>query len=79
MGHLVILGFQPQGGARASLALGWLAKGLWPTERSKLLVLDVGARITSANQKWMEVPGDEDDGMELVAALVKARADFCVR
>ena len=24
--------------------------------RGKLLVLDVGARITSANQKWMEVP-----------------------
>jgi TPP-dependent trihydroxycyclohexane-1,2-dione (THcHDO) dehydratase len=47
--------------------------------RGKLLVLDVGARITSANQKWMEVPVDEDDGMELGAALVKARADFCVR
>ena len=31
--------------------------------RGKLLVLDVGARITSANQKWMEVPGDEDDGV----------------
>ncbi len=44
--------------------------------RGKLLVLDVGARITGANQKWMEVPGDEDDGPELVAALVKARADF---
>jgi hypothetical protein len=42
----------------------------------KLLVRDVGARITSANQNWMEVPGDEDDGTELVAALVKARADF---
>ena len=42
-------------------------------------MLDVGARITSANQKWMEVPVDEDDGVELGAALVKARADFCVR
>ena len=47
--------------------------------KGKLLVLDVGARITSANQKWMEVPVDEDDGVELGAALVKARADFCVR
>ena len=27
----------------------------------KLFVLDVGARITSANQKWMEVPGDAGD------------------
>jgi hypothetical protein len=34
--------------------------------RGKLLVLDVGARITSANQKWMEVPGDEDDGIDML-------------
>ena len=27
----------------------------------KLFVLDVGARITSANQKWMEAPGDAGD------------------
>ena len=33
-----------------------LAK-LSTSRRGKLLVLDVGARITSANQKWMEVPG----------------------
>lgn len=38
------------------------------TERrkGKLLVLDVGARITSANQKWIEIPGDEDDGIDLL-------------
>jgi hypothetical protein len=71
--------------ALAGLACSWAfgppAK-LSTRRRGKLLVLDVGARITSANQKWMEVPGDEDDGMELVAALVKARADFrrgCLR
>ncbi len=31
-------------------------------------MLGVGARITSANQnqKWMEVPGDEDDGIDLL-------------
>ncbi|MEO5916694.1 MAG: TIR domain-containing protein [Luteolibacter sp.] len=33
--------------------------------KGKLLVLDVGARITSANQKWMEIPGDEDDGIDM--------------
>ena len=27
---------------------------------------NVGARITSANQKWMEVPGDEDDGIDML-------------
>jgi hypothetical protein len=38
------------------------------TERrkGKLLVLDVGARITSANQKWIEIPGDEDDGIDMI-------------
>jgi len=34
--------------------------------KGKLLVLDVGARITSANQKWIEVPGDEDDGIDMM-------------
>jgi hypothetical protein len=34
--------------------------------KGKLLVLDVGARITSANQKWIEVPGDEDDGIDIL-------------
>ena len=34
--------------------------------QGKLLVLDVGARITSANQKWIEVPGDEDDGIDMI-------------
>ncbi len=42
-----------------------LAK-LTTRRKGKLLVLDVGARITSANQKWMEVPGDEDDGIDLL-------------
>ena len=42
-----------------------LAK-LTDRRKGKLLVLDVGARITSANQKWMEVPGDEDDGIDML-------------
>jgi small GTP-binding protein len=33
--------------------------------KGKLLLLEVGARLTSANQKWMEIPGDEDDGLDL--------------
>ena len=42
-----------------------LAK-LTDRRKGKLLVLDVGARITSANQKWIEVPGDEDDGIDMM-------------
>ncbi len=42
-----------------------LAK-LTTRRKGKLLVLDVGARITSANQKWIEVPGDEDDGIDIL-------------
>ncbi len=34
--------------------------------KGKQLVLNVGARITSANQKWMEVPGDEDDRIDIL-------------
>ena len=34
--------------------------------KGKLLVLDVGARITSANQKWHEIPQEEDDGIDIV-------------
>jgi hypothetical protein len=33
--------------------------------KGKLLVLEVGARLTSANQKWQEIPPDEDDGLDL--------------
>ncbi|HKP03422.1 MAG TPA: TIR domain-containing protein [Chthoniobacterales bacterium] len=42
-----------------------LAK-LTTRRKGKLLVLDVGARITSANQKWFEIPGDEDDGIDIM-------------
>jgi len=42
-----------------------LAK-LTTRRKGKLLVLDVGARITSANQKWIEIPGDEDDGIDIM-------------
>jgi hypothetical protein len=34
--------------------------------KGKLLVLDVGARITSTNQKWIEIPQDEDDGIDMM-------------
>jgi small GTP-binding protein len=33
--------------------------------KGKLLVLDVGARITSANQKWHEIPQEEDEGIDI--------------
>ncbi len=33
--------------------------------KGKLLVLEVGARITSANQKWHEVPHEEDEGIDI--------------
>ena len=33
--------------------------------KGKLLVLEVGARLTSANQKWQEITPDEDDGLDL--------------
>ncbi|HEV3036260.1 MAG TPA: TIR domain-containing protein [Candidatus Angelobacter sp.] len=32
----------------------------------KLLVLEVSSRITSANQKCYEIPGDQDEGIDLV-------------
>ena len=33
--------------------------------KGKLLLLEVGARLTSANQKWQEITPDEDDGLDL--------------
>ncbi|MEB3242123.1 MAG: TIR domain-containing protein, partial [Cyanobacteriota bacterium] len=33
--------------------------------KGKLLLLEVGARLTSANQKWQEITADEDDGLDL--------------
>jgi hypothetical protein len=33
--------------------------------KGKLLLLEVGARLTSANQKWQEISPDEDDGLDL--------------
>jgi small GTP-binding protein len=35
--------------------------------KGKLLVLEVGARLTSANQKWQEINPDEDDGIDMQA------------
>jgi small GTP-binding protein len=37
--------------------------------QGKLLVLEVSARITSANQKCHEIPGDLDEGIDLVVEL----------
>ena len=31
----------------------------------------MSARITSANQKWMEVPGDEDDGIDMMVEFTE--------
>jgi hypothetical protein len=33
--------------------------------KGKLLLLEVGARLTSANQKWQEITADEDDDLDL--------------
>jgi hypothetical protein len=33
--------------------------------KGKLLVREVGARLTSANQKWQEINPDEDEGLDL--------------
>ncbi|MFI5364283.1 MAG: DUF4365 domain-containing protein [Candidatus Binatia bacterium] len=38
----------------------------------KLLVHEVSARITSANQKCHEIPGDEDEGIDLVVEFTDA-------
>ena len=62
---------ETQGGARSSLALGWLVDGplARPSEntrrRGKLLALEVGARITSADQKCFEIPATEDEGLDM--------------
>ena len=33
--------------------------------REKLLALEVGARITSADQKCFEIPATEDEGLDM--------------
>jgi hypothetical protein len=35
------------------------------TARRNVLIQEVGARLTSANQKWQEINSDEDDGIDL--------------
>jgi len=40
----------------------------------KLLVLEVSARITSANQKCQEIPGDDDEGIDLVVEFTDDEA-----
>lgn len=41
------------------------AQRLNTRRKGKLLVLDVGARITSADQKWIEIPQEEDEGIDM--------------
>jgi GTPase SAR1 family protein len=41
------------------------APQLTARRKGKLLVLEVGARFTSANQKWQELSPEEDDGLDL--------------
>jgi small GTP-binding protein len=58
----------------ASVAVRKIVEGLRRQEdadldsrrQGKLLVHEVSARITSANQKCHEIPGDEDEGVDLV-------------
>jgi hypothetical protein len=51
---------------RQAEALGQQELPILTTRRKgKLLVLEVGARLTSANQKWQEINPDEDDGIDM--------------
>ena len=50
---------------RRAEALGSEPPPLTARRKGKLLVLEVGARLTSANQKWQEINPDEDDGIDL--------------
>jgi hypothetical protein len=50
---------------RRAEALGSEPPLLTARRKGKLLVLEVGARLTSANQKWQEISPDEDDGIDL--------------
>jgi hypothetical protein len=51
---------------RQAEALGQQELPILTTRRKgKLLLLEVGARLTSANQKWQEINPDEDDGIDM--------------
>ncbi|MBM5815511.1 MAG: DUF4365 domain-containing protein [Cyanobacteria bacterium K_Offshore_surface_m2_239] len=50
---------------RQAAALANESPQLTARRKGKLLLLEVGARLTSANQKWQEVTPDEDDGIDL--------------
>ena len=51
---------------RQAEALGQQELPILTTRRKgKLLLLEVGARITSANQKWKQINPDEDDGIDM--------------
>ena len=50
---------------REAEALGVDTPQLTSRRKGKLLLLEVGARLTSANQKWQEISPDEDDGIDL--------------
>ncbi|MCS5699168.1 DUF4365 domain-containing protein [Cyanobium sp. FGCU-52] len=50
---------------RQAESLGAEKPQLTSRRKGKLLLLEVGARLTSANQKWQEISPDEDDGIDL--------------
>ncbi len=50
---------------RRAEALGSEPPPLTTRRKGKLLLLEVGARLTSANQKWQEINPDEDDGIDM--------------
>jgi GTPase SAR1 family protein len=50
---------------RRAEGLGAVPPQLTTRRKGKLLVLEVGARLTSANQKWQEINPDEDDGIDM--------------
>jgi uncharacterized protein YbaR (Trm112 family) len=50
---------------RQAAALAADTPQLTARRKGKLLLLEVGARLTSANQKWQEINPDEDDGIDM--------------
>ena len=50
---------------RQAAALAADTPQLTTRRKGKLLLLEVGARLTSANQKWQEINPDEDDGIDM--------------
>jgi len=71
LGRCILFVCDPRAAHVPRLPWAGLLMGLWPTaaqdtrRRGKLLALEVGARITSADQKCFEIPATEDEGLDM--------------